>query len=268
MINEMLNLFFYSFTSPKKMESIMKNGIKKTCLIICTVLIISTSICAADEFQSTTSSSMGLWFGTIDVNKVCEIHATSNDTVTPKQTSHNFTLPILLHVNESGNVNLLSEVTVMQYPSSSANYGQRVLITDQSLLANYEGVIRRNGKLVGIRLASPAFPMEYTDGSLETSHPMEGNISLGGEITTILTYSANHPTNPYRHHYHPDVDEGFAVTRTITLTFDAQSQAGNNTDTTLTGTYNESLAGLHKSSLLTEGRFILNWINNLSTLNP
>jgi len=243
----------------------MKNIIKPIFLTIWTILLISPFIYVADDVYADT---VGLWSGTIEVNKVCEVHAKSNNSVTPSQTAQDFTLPILLHVNASGIVSLLSEVTIMQYPISSPNYGQRVLITDQTLLGNYEGVIRRNGKLVGIRLASPAFPMEYTNGNLETAHPMDGTLSLGGEISTTLTYLADHPTNPYRHHYHPDSNEGFNITRSITLSFDAQSQANTNTHTSLTGTYHESLSGLYKQALYTEGRFTLNWINNLSTLNP
>jgi len=222
---------------------------------------------------SPNPSTAGLWFGTIEVNKVCEVHASSNDAQTPTETPYSFSLPVILHVDSSGTVNLLSEVTIMQYPMSSEKYGERVLITDQDLLSNYEGIIRRNGKLVGARMTSPAFPMEYSNGELETAHLMTGGISLGGSIATTLYYGKDHPTNPYRHHYHPDADEGFEITRTITLTFDEISEADQVDDpdlgvSRLTGVYNESVSGLHKATIYSEGTFSLNWINDVSTLNP
>jgi len=233
-----------------------------------------------DEFPlafttSPNPSTAGLWFGSIEVNKVCEVHANSNDATTPTDTPYSFSLPIILHVDGDGTVSLLSEVTIMQYPMSSENYGERVLITDQSELSNYEGIIRRNGKLIGARMTSPAFPMEYKDdeGELEIKHSMTGGISLGGSIATTLSYSGDHPTNPYRHHYHPDADEGFEITRYITLTFDEISEADQVDDpelgvSRLTGTYAESVSGLHKATIYSEGTFSLNWINDISNLNP
>lgn len=219
-------------------------------------------------------STVGLWYGTIDVNKVCEVHADSDDAVTPTDTPYAFSLPVILHVDASGSVNLLSEVTIMQYPISSEKYGERVLITDQNKLSDYEGVIRRKGRLVGARISSPGFPLEYVNGEMETEHAMTGGVSIGGSVAAALTYASDHPVNPYRHLYHPDADEGYEITRTITMTFDTISEADQiNTDpelgvTKLTGVYNESVSGLHKATLYTEGTFTLHWINDVSILNP
>jgi hypothetical protein len=97
-------------------------------------------------------------------------------------------------------------------------------------------------------------------------------------LTTTLYLPANHPTNPFRHRRHPDHVTGFDIRRNIRLDFDGSptnslEHAGFGVDQ-ITGTYREEIAGLHKplgplqtTGLKVEGRFELNRISLIDTLN-
>jgi hypothetical protein len=93
---------------------------------------------------------------------------------------------------------------------------------------------------------------------------------------------ASHPTNPFRHRRHPDHTVGYDIERVIRLDFDGEEgdslkPAGYGVDN-ITGTYREEIFGLHKPlgpepethpvGLRTEGRFELNRISLIDTLNP
>lgn len=98
--------------------------------------------------------------------------------------------------------------------------------------------------------------------------PLTGSVDGGvsGTLTGALTLSATHPLNPYRHRYSPEHGEGYAVTRTIELDFQAQDPdpmhanlglsdtAGDNE---LVGTYRESITGLSLEPVVVEGSFHL-----------
>jgi hypothetical protein len=211
----------------------------------------------------------GLWQGVIEVELVNQLHAqaTASDVNQPLPTSAPFMLPILLHADASGQVHLLSEVTIMQRPLGMAGSGERVLITDQRRLPDYEGVIRRNGELVGLRLSAPAFVLEFDGQQVVAQHPLLGGLGEGGVVSGTLSYSADHPLHPLRHLYHPDLGrEGRAptVTRTLEITFTRAS----NHATTLHGRYREAVNGLHKATLLAEGEITLQRVSSVADLNP
>jgi len=98
--------------------------------------------------------------------------------------------------------------------------------------------------------------------------PLTGSVDGGvaGMLTGTLTLSATHPLNPYRHRYSPEHAEGYAVTRTIELDFQAQDPdpmhadlglsdtAGDNE---LVGTYRETITGLSLEPVVVEGSFHL-----------
>ena len=92
---------------------------------------------------------------------------------------------------------------------------------------------------------------------------------------------ASHPTNPFRHRRHPDHTTGYDIQRVIRFDFDAAESnklesAGYGVDR-ICGTYREEIFGLHKPlgpdpdtnpiGLRTEGRFELNRISTIDTLN-
>jgi hypothetical protein len=113
--------------------------------------------------------------------------------------------------------------------------------------------------------------------SAGTPHASLGPAGLTG---TILL-PANHPTNPFRHRRHPDHTTGFDIERRLRLDFDGATtnvlaKASFGVDQ-IVGTYREELFGLHKPlgpqpdtapvGLRTEGRFELNRISRIDTLN-
>ncbi len=100
-------------------------------------------------------------------------------------------------------------------------------------------------------------------------------------LTARIYLPAQHPTNPFRHRRHPDHTVGFDIERMIRLDFDGAE--GDSLDSAaygvdqISGTYREEIFGLHKPlgpkpdsdpiGLITEGRFVLNRISFIDTLN-
>jgi hypothetical protein len=98
-------------------------------------------------------------------------------------------------------------------------------------------------------------------------------------LTGTIRLPANHPTNPFRHFRHQDHTTGFDITRNIRIDFDAQASTNEMVSvaygvSSITGMYREEVFGLHKplgankdTGLKTEGRFQLNRISRIDTLN-
>ena len=226
----------------------------------------------------------GLWVGQIEILQINEVgHPT--DTVTPTDVAHPFDMRILLHSEDTDlddetnaeTVRLLKRVTVMgrryEVEVEDGVYEERierVLVTDDSILGDYEGVSRRDGKLVGLRLGSAAFEFD-DDPSASEAETLElaGNIGLGQTLVGESTLDEDHPLNPFKHKYHPDHRSGFDVTRMIALTFDSakdpeDADSGVNT---FAGDYEEVIVGIHKMEIRARGRFIINRVSMVPTLN-
>ena len=88
------------------------------------------------------------------------------------------------------------------------------------------------------------------------SWALEGGFGPANAVQTPadkpLTQDPFHRSNPFRHAFHPDHGAGFALERTISLTFDDDYEAGR-----LTGVYEETTEGLAAMPIKTEGRFSL-----------
>jgi hypothetical protein len=231
----------------------MKRTIKK---MLMSTLLVSSSTLYAGEIS-------GLWLGTVEVDKVNEVFSASTDADTPKEVKYPFNLQYIFHVNGSGNVKLLKEVYIMQ----TKDEGKRVLVTDEKRLNDFEGIIRKgDNKLVPVRFTSPSIDFETT----------KTEIGLGGHINTTLTspnilHAKLHPTNPFRHQFHPNHKEGRDVTRSFKISIDAP-EAGDKLapsvgKTKLVGRYEETLLGLHKAALKVSGNIILTLISQVDSLN-
>jgi len=229
-------------------------------------------------------AAAGLWVGEVELDKVNEVQAAAQgaaDLVTA--VAHPATIRILLHVDADGQVRLLKDVIVMKRPSDtnappdlstnplppvvvSTPATNMVLITRPELIPNYEGVMKRGGKLVGLRYGTASYDF---DGLVL---PLVGGVGPGATCLGRISLSKNHPTNPYRHKYHPDHREGFDIVRQFTLLFDGnpgdpwQEAPGYGVDR-LTGTYRETVVGLHKIPLRVEGTVRLDRINTVNVLD-
>ncbi|MCX6896821.1 MAG: hypothetical protein NTZ16_15295, partial [Verrucomicrobia bacterium] len=109
--------------------------------------------------------------------------------------------------------------------------------------------------------------------------PLTGQIAAASALTGTIYLGADHPTNPYRHKWHPSHRHGYAITRAVSINFDSASSsnalalAGFGIDR-ITGTYREEISGLHKPlgpdqniGLITEGRIRLERVSSVDTLN-
>jgi len=191
-------------------------------------------------------------------------------------------LRLLFHVDGETppQVRLLKEV-IQVY---DRNAGAYVLLTDHTLVPNYTGVAVRDGVPVGRRLSAVGFDFQGT-------HLTCTDNGFGsGTVDCSMTLGRNHPTNPFLHRYHPDhdnlderyedaVEEAYAVTRDITLSFSSRyppdedlpqravPPAGWGFDM-LGGYYTETLTGIHKDPITVHGPFTLRRVVRTDTLTP
>ncbi|MHC1629971.1 MAG: LamG domain-containing protein, partial [Methanoculleaceae archaeon] len=221
-----------------------------------------------------TSVLTGLWIGQIEISEVNEVGFGSADTDTPRDVTHPFDMRILLHVDAADNVRLLRHVTLMQKryeleneDGTTEEMARRVLVTDDNRLHEYEGVVRRDGKLVGIRLGSLFFDFDPSLNAL----PVDGIIRQGASLSGKLTLAADHPHNPFRHLYHPDLRSGRKIERhfTMDIPVDEKSELEDPKEgvSELDGVYEEVISGLHKIPLKIKGTFHLERISTIQFLN-
>jgi len=224
------------------------------------IILLFPIVVMADE------NRYGLWVGQIELDQVTEI---TSGTIQPVK--HVFDMKLLLHVDKDNVVRLLRHVTIMQKTEiiDEEETVRRALITDDSLIPDYEGIVRRDGKLAGIRLGSLAFGFSSESDTSQTT--MEGAIAEGQQISCTLTMNEDHPTNPFKHLYHPDHKKGKKISRNIKLTFNNKPD-NNNTDPddekyALDGIYEEKITGLHKQPISIAGSFNIQHVSVVDILN-
>lgn len=244
----------------------MKNSQWSRVLFTCFWLFFISTAASAEE-----TGLSGLWRGLIDVTKVNQVSSGTQDTATPRNATRGFSLPVLLH-SDGSTTHILSEVTVMKTRVDTGQVSSQVLITDQSLLVDYDGIVPRAQSLVGLRYSAPAFVLSTDSNNVPlTKLAGSGNVSPGSSFTASLSYAADHPLNPFKHHFHPELKAGFDVKRIVTFEFDEEAQDNNNNFdfgiTRLTGTYTEQIIGLHKLPLFTEGRFVFSKVSDVTSLD-
>jgi hypothetical protein len=231
----------------------------------------------------------GLWVGSATINAVSEAHSANPANVTPTKSELN--LRVILHVNSSGEARLLKEVTQMWRNGTYQNNpsgdlvvdrpGEYVLLTDDTLIPFFSGAVVRDGDAVGRRISTIAydFPSAATNNYL----PLSGAFQIGQKLNGTLTLPGDHPTNPFKHKYHPDHDnlnarfdapanESFATTRQIEFEFLSTPPAGLPVPdygfNEMGGTYRESISGIHKNTIHLRGTFRLSRISQVAELNP
>src|SRR5690606_8896054 len=95
--------------------------------------------------------------------------------------------------------------------------------------------------------------------------PLEGSLGPGAVLRTSgaapLTLDPFHRANPFRHAYHPSHGAGYALARSLTVTFDAAQSSG-----LLNGTYQETISGLSAHPVTVRGRIVLSRISRVTEL--
>lgn len=238
----------------------------------------------------------GLYVGVAVVNAVSE--ASALDTVTPQPTSSEFRFRIILHKDDRTppRVHLLQHVTVMQVQPSTVSDpdnpsetivvpARYVLLADDALIPQYEGVSMRDNVIVGRRISSPAFG--FSDPVPLAQNAADSNRYSGSIVTPY-----DDPLNPFLHRYHPDHDnlnenfrpftdlagndiseniESYTFTRTVRLTFtdDDPDQLGEIAwgYDLLGGVYEETISGVHRNDIHLRGTFRVNRISSVARLD-
>jgi hypothetical protein len=96
-------------------------------------------------------AAAGLWLGEVSLRAVTEVTGNTTNAATAGGV---FDFNIILHADSNGVVRLLKDVTIMQKRNAASNLTEIVLLTDEGLIPNFEGVIKRAGRLVGMRYSS------------------------------------------------------------------------------------------------------------------
>jgi hypothetical protein len=231
----------------------------------------------------------GLWVGNATINAVSEAHAANPTNPTPTKSEMN--LRVLLHVDANGQTRMLKEVIQMWRDGTYTNNangdlvtdkpGQYVLLTDDTLIGQFQGATLRDGESVGRRLSTVGYDFPSTTSSNFLS--VAGFFAAGQTLTATLTLPHDHPNNPFKHKYHPDHDnlnarfngpaiESYAVTRQVQWQLTSSPPAGPTGPdygyNELGGNYSEVITGLHKNPVHLSGNFRLTRVARIAELNP
>ncbi len=207
----------------------------------------------------------GLWLGEVSLHRVSEVGSGSTNVT---EAGGGFDFNLLLHADATGAVRLLKDVTIMQKRNSVTNLSEIVLLTDDTLIPQYDGVIKRGGKLVGQRYSSAFFNFA------EAAIPLAGGLGFAHVVTGTNTMAVALGSHPFRHAYHPvhkdprDLQgEPYELQRVVEIFFrDQKTMPGEGRDR-LRGSYRETIYGLHKAPLVTAGDISLERISLVTKLN-
>ncbi len=187
------------------------------------------------------------------------------------KTAQTFDLRLIVHVDDSGNARLLSKVyqgAIGQDVDQNPTIG--LVLEEERLLPEF---LEFAARFLAVHLP------------LGTNLPFSNVFSPGAQLSGDLVIGHSAPENPFIHTYHPDHDnldarfesalpegvESHRIDRSITLTFDGEPGEiidpswGN---TLLTGTYTETVQGLHKNDIGVQGVFALRKVSDISEITP
>jgi hypothetical protein len=188
-----------------------------------------------------------------------------------------FSFRIIMH-RDGTQVRLLKDVIQMRKINLDGTVGDYVLLTDDSLIGDYTGIVLRDGEAVGKRVSTMAYDFGLDDSGTEiTSMDMQAGGSLDTNVTFQLNLPSTAPTNPFGHIYHAQhgkrtidgqvVSRAYAVNRTMEFTFEPiENDLGSGYDAK-GGTYTEVVDGLHKLPIIAAGTFTLRHAAQIDKLN-
>lgn len=255
---------------------------------------------------SPAPSHAGLWVGTVTVDQVSQPTQVA-DRLRLQPASGEFPFRIILHVDNSGVVRLLQQVTFM---SKTENDETRiVLVTDDARIPEFDGVFERDGALVGQRISTAVFPFFTVPGEPASTLPQEpggtfedGDANSTETLQFLVNLPYDDPMNPFVHQFHPGHDnldpnfepwgpeiidgkESWTIDRLITLTFTPGEPGippGTSSPdwraTRVGGVYREEIAGMYRTDwnrpggaivtpIVVGGRFELTQVSTVGVLN-
>ncbi|WP_309384671.1 hypothetical protein [Cerasicoccus frondis] len=216
----------------------------------------------------------GLWYGSVILDAVSYVNDVA-PTAVPIATESEFTFNVILHVSADGAVRLLKEAYLVGETNDNSDV-QPVLVANDELLADYDGLWYRDGSSYGARFSAMTYGFDedalMLTGSLETT--------LNGSLTIDKTQR----THPFYHQHHPKHDnldsDGVALTdnanypeyklevwdieRAFTFVFaDSVAPSPDEGLGVLSGTYTEVMTGAYKDPVSISGSFRLEHISGL-----
>ncbi len=234
---------------------------------------------------SANAAARGLWIGTVTLDRVTDIRTARSDYDGElAETTDLASFTILFHVDDQGRPRLLKEVTVMQ-EVADANEAvdeedladdavtRLVLVTDPLRIPQFEGVVVRRGKLVGQRYGTVAYDFDGYEKRFN------GGLGAGNALRGEIVLARTHPTNPFRHKFHPDhrnvsdidPDHGYEIVREMSIRFSetglGDEEPGGYGIDRIRGIYNETVHGLHKFPIDVEGTVTLNRVCDVGVIN-
>jgi hypothetical protein len=216
------------------------------------------------------AEAAGLWIGEVTLREV-GIPGTTDSA----PTKQSIDLRILLHVDQNGVVRLLKDVIVAARLTPSGNEPpfpyQQSIVTRPAALASLPIARDLYGSARGQRFSTVAY--DFTDNDADPTDAaldLAGGLGQNHECVGTLTLDRNHPTNPFMHKFHPDhANEGakaYVIRRTLTLQFLDTIRNVSGTDQLL-GSYEETITGLHRATLVAKGTVRLTRVSVAGLLN-
>ena len=225
------------------------------------------------------------------VNSLDRRYVPDAPSSTPVPAQRTFTFRVLMHVDANGQARLLKDVIQMWQNGTTRpsavdptlneidQPGRFVLVTDKTRLSEFSGSSMRDNVPVGQRLSTVGY--DFAGETLA----MSGVFGPGQSLSADLQIGSDFPTNPFLHRHHPDHNnldeqnlplppqraEAYAVRRQQQFTFLAQEPDGGTSPewggSLVGGTFTEEISGLHRLPIFVSGRFSLNRVSPVASLD-
>ncbi|KPA11459.1 hypothetical protein MHK_008334, partial [Candidatus Magnetomorum sp. HK-1] len=223
-------------------------------------IVFSSPEFTSDMDATPNVNTKGLWIANMQITGVNEVRGNADN---PMPSPRAFDLKMILHVDNSGQVRLLRHVTLMKKQISDG--WSSVLVTDDTKIPDYTGIIRRDNKLMGMRISSVFFDFDENLNELQ----LIGGIGFSRAVAGHIVIDEDHPRNPYRHKYHPDHQKGMKIVQDFLLAFDEKPVYVSSEENimTLTGEFHVTIYGLHKIPIKGEGSFEMERVSLVGELN-
>lgn len=245
------------------------------------------------------AKNQGLWIGEVTIQNVSRLQSPDPASAI-EPTADRLPVRLLVHVDDQGQSRLLKQVTLMRRKRGSAEVDPGlVLVTDERLLPQFEGIQRRGERLVGQRIETASYDLPRRSAILSPPRPphpltpgfdrstleedylvsldLDGSVGSGMSLRTrpgSLVLDPWHRTNPFRHAFHEQHQQGPRIVREMMLLFDEVTSEAATAQTrpgikVLSGTYTESIEGLSKPGerLTLSGPFQLRQISDVAQLH-
>jgi hypothetical protein len=187
-------------------------------------------------------------------------------------TARSYPLRVLIHVDAAGTARLLSQVFIGQLAAGASGLCVR------------ESDLKADARHLATRLLAAHMPLDVDLMAQVDPARGSGTVELGQTLERLVPLPFDANTNPFVHTYHPDHDnktarmspygvagaESYDVSRVCRFTFPAARPTSNANSawgtSYLSGTYSETITGLHKDPLTVTGTFELRRVNTISAI--